>query len=131
MASSLGNIIRRITGGCLRLGTVCMKALTIDGDLAVSGTITGNINVTPNIVTITESTLLTSANEIVLCNGIFTVSLLTAVGFDHELTIKNTGTGDITINTNGSETIDDDLTIVLAPGNSITIVSNQTNWKII
>ena len=67
--------------------------------------------------------------------GAFTITLLAAAtaGSGHELTIKkiDTGTNAITIDGNGAETIDTLSTFTLNKIlESITIVSNGTNWLI-
>lgn len=63
----------------------------------------------------------------------FTVTLPTAVGITgRQYIIKNSGTGVITVDGNGSETIDGQTTWALpAQYDSITIMSDGTNWKII
>jgi len=46
--------------------------------------------------------------------------------------IKNmtTSTADVTVDANGAETIDGNLTVVLTPGESLTIRSDLTLWSI-
>ncbi len=63
----------------------------------------------------------------------FTVTLPTAVGITgRQCIIKNSGTGVITVDGNGSETIDGQTTWALpAQYDSITIMSDGANWKII
>jgi hypothetical protein len=62
----------------------------------------------------------------------FTVSLPTAVGISgREYYIKNSGTGTITVDANGSENIDGASTVTLAQYEAIGIVSNGANWIII
>lgn len=63
----------------------------------------------------------------------FTVTLPTAVGITgRQYIIKNSGTGVITVDGNGSETIDGQTTWALpAQYDSITIMSDGANWKII
>ena len=64
----------------------------------------------------------------------FIVTLPTAanlVGDNAIFTIKNSGNGLITVNTLSSQTIDGELTQVLQPKNSITIMSNGSNYIII
>ena len=63
----------------------------------------------------------------------FTVTLPTAAGIARkQFCIKNSGTGVITVDGNGSETIDDALTFILSTkGESIWVVSDGANWKVI
>lgn len=69
----------------------------------------------------------------VICSGNgYTVTLPTAVDNDwREYTIKYTGTGTITVDADGTETIDGSLTQVLSPKDAVKIVSDGTNWQIV
>jgi hypothetical protein len=58
----------------------------------------------------------TPDDDVILCNGTFTVSLAEVSTFEHPVIIKSIGTGTITIYPNGSETID---------GSSPIVISNQ------
>lgn len=81
----------------------------------------------------TSAQTLTTANHIVLCSGTFTVTLPTAVGNGGLMYyIKNTGTGTITVDGNGAQTIDDATTFVLdAQYEAITIVSDGAEWWVV
>lgn len=61
----------------------------------------------------------------------FTVSLTAAatLGSGFACFVWNTGTGTITVDPNGAETIDGVATIVLYPGEGMQIVCNGTNWE--
>lgn len=63
----------------------------------------------------------------------FTVTLPTAVGVEGQYyIIKNSGTGVITVDGDGSETIDGAANKKLAVQNeSITVISNGANWLVI
>jgi hypothetical protein len=62
----------------------------------------------------------------------FTVTLPTAASVGgRTYVVKNSGTGVITIACNGAETIDGIATHTLAQYDSLTLVSNGTNWIII
>lgn len=90
-----------------------------------------------NVQSITEvSTTYTqiAGDATIYCTGSgnFTVSLLTAVGrLGEVLNIKNATTGTITIDPDGSETLDGLSTFDLIPGESLTIQSNNVNWIVI
>jgi len=79
---------------------------------------------------------LTSANNIVLCDGTFSI-LLPATSYYHlagkPWWVKNIGTGTITIDadTTGSTTIDGETTQPLGPGESMMIISDLTEYWII
>jgi len=62
----------------------------------------------------------------------FTVTLPTAVGIDgRQYIIKNSGSGVITLEGDGTETIDGALNQTLNQYDAITVVSDGTNWIII
>ena len=62
-------------------------------------------------------------------SGTFTISLPTAVGIKGKLyIIKNSGNGTITVDPNLSQTIDGNLTQILAAKEALSIQSNGTNW---
>lgn len=62
-------------------------------------------------------------------SGTFTINLISATGiagFVH--VIRNSGTGVITVDPDGAQTINGASTLILSAGSSITIESNDTNW---
>jgi len=64
--------------------------------------------------------------------GTFTATLPSAVGIaGQEFQVKNSGTGSITLDGEGSETIDGVATKALSQYVSIKVMSNGTNWIII
>lgn len=83
----------------------------------------------------TETTTYTivSTDDLVRCNGTFTVNLPAAIGSGKVYQIKNIGTGTITINGNASDTIDTELSVDLTIQNeSLSIVDAILNrWDII
>ena len=74
-----------------------------------------------------------NCHSLVECTtGSFTVTLPTAVGcVGYQFVIKNTGSGTITLATTSSQTIDGASTQSLAQYQSLTVVSNGTNWILI
>lgn len=81
----------------------------------------------------TTYTATTSDYFIDCTTGTFTVNLFTAVGNTGRiLIIKNSGTGTITVDPNGTQTIDGATTQTLSTQWSrVHIISDGTNWKII
>jgi hypothetical protein len=65
-------------------------------------------------------------------SGTFTFTLPTAVGTTGKpYTIKNIGTGIITIACNGAQTIDGVATYVIrTTNNGVTIISDGSNWQV-
>jgi hypothetical protein len=90
------------------------------------------------ITSIKTGTYTAAIGEIVRCDPSssgFTINLPTAVGNSgKEIAIKNTtsSTNTITVDASGSETIDDSLTYLISVAyQSITLVSNGSNWMVI
>ncbi len=91
-----------------------------------------------SVTTITANTTLVNTNNAIICNAVaggFTVTLETAVGNSgvvHHLKKSDTTTNIVTVDANGSQTIDGDLTLALTdPLVSITIVSDGSNWHVL
>jgi hypothetical protein len=86
-----------------------------------------------NIATKTAAYTATIADDVILCNGTFTVTLPTASSASGvKLNIKNIGTGAITIDGNSAETIDGAATQTISVQyNSLTIISNGSAWYVI
>jgi len=70
------------------------------------------------------------AETFVWNGGVGTFTLLSAVtaGNDYFVALRNSGAGDITVATQGSETINGGASLVLQPGDSATIVTDGLNW---
>ena len=86
------------------------------------------------IVTVTGTYTALATDRIIICNSAsdFTVTLPTAVGNTGLiLDIKNKNTGKVTIEGAGSETIDLELNQAICIHNSITVVSDGTEWWVI
>lgn len=71
-------------------------------------------------------------DDIVIATGTFTVSLPPLSTALKSVTIKSTiGGGTITLDGDGSETIDGALTQAITSGTSITVAPSSTEWVII
>lgn len=80
----------------------------------------------------TSAYTITSDDDVILCDGTFTVTLPTAVGISGtSFYVKNIGTGSITLDGDGSETIDGSTTILIPSLASRHVVSDGTQWWII
>lgn len=77
-------------------------------------------------------TVLPDEDDLIQCtSNTFTVTLPTAVGIEGtEFEVKNSGVGVITLDGDGSETIDGSLTKTLSFGDSIKVASDGANWII-
>jgi hypothetical protein len=70
------------------------------------------------------------AKAFVWTGGVGTFTLLSAVtaANDYFVSLRNGGVGDVTIATQGSETINGGASLVLQPGDSATVVTDGLNW---
>ena len=94
------------------------------GALAVSGSMR-----TAYVAKTATYAVIASDHTIECTSGTFTVTLPTAAGIGGtEYTIKNSGAGVITAATTSSQTIDGETSQTLIQWDSLTAVSNGTNW---
>ena len=92
----------------------------------------GSLTLAYTAVTNTYTVL--QADFVVDCTAnTFTVTLPTAAGITgKQFCVKNSGTGVITVDADGSETIDGYANFVLSTkGEAIWVVSDGANWKVI
>ena len=120
------------------IGQGYLKSATASSTYAplASPTFTGTVTtpgVKRNVVTKTALYTLTASDHIVIAtSGTWTASLPTAASIaGTEYIIKNSGSGIITVDPAGTETIDGSTTIDLAQYDSLTVVSDGTNWVIV
>ncbi len=65
-----------------------------------------------------------------LCTGTFTFTLPTGVGNTNLYTIRNAGTGIISITGTSGQTVDGDVTGYLYQGDSATLIyDNTSDWE--
>jgi len=90
-------------------------------------------NPAPSLINTAVTTTFVNANETINCTaGTFSVNLPSAVGIQGRVYILvNSGTGVITLDPNGAETINGNTTITLTQYVSRTVQSDGTNWIII
>lgn len=69
--------------------------------------------------------------DVIFCTNTFTLSLTAAatLGDGFSFGVVNTGTGSITIDPSGAETIDGVATKTIAPNQSAFVVTNGTAWR--
>lgn len=75
------------------------------------------------------TTLIT--DDVVYCDGTFTVNLITVIDRKRPLIIANISTGIITIDPFGSETISGETTFDVYEGESVVLHPDTTNWILI
>lgn len=91
------------------------------------------ISLLKNVVSKVAGYTATTADDVIVCNGTFTVDLYAVSGNSgREITIINNGSGTITIDGNASETISGDLTLVLLTQyDAATLLCDGSEWFII
>jgi hypothetical protein len=109
--------------------TINGSSILGSGDLTVSGGTGGAYILKTANYTLTD----TEAEGIVDCTGTHTQTLPTAVGRSgKKFTIKNSGTGIITVNTTSSQTIDGATSVrINTQYNTRTFQSDGANWVIV
>jgi hypothetical protein len=88
------------------------------------------------LITVSSAHTVTTSNRIILANtagGAFTITLGPAANFitgglTKPITVINIGTNDVTVDGNGSETINGNLDAVIPPGGNVTFISDGSNW---
>jgi hypothetical protein len=122
--------VRIVSGGAVLVSTTTDNGTD---QLQVNGSIQGTGFDQAYTARTTTYTAATTDYFIDCTSGTFTVNLFTAVGNTGRiLIIKNSGTGTITVDPNGSQTIDGATTQSLATQWSrVHIISDGANWKII
>ena len=84
------------------------------------------------IRTATTTDTILSTDDVILCNGTFTITLPASTGSGKVYNVKNIGTGITTLEGNLSETIDGELNISLDQYEGVTIIDSGTGvWYIL
>lgn len=87
---------------------------------------------TSNITLATTTVTLDNTDEVIICTGTFTITLPAVATYPGKrYYIKNKGTGIITVNGNGLETIDGEITQILTQYDCMEIENDGTEWHII
>lgn len=109
--------------------------LITDGDIAFAGSVSLAITTKTTTYTTTISDYMVIGNH---ASTDFTITLHAAstaydgtAGIGQVMQIKNIGVAIVTVDGNASETIDGNLTVTLNQYDSITIVSDGSNWHIL
>lgn len=114
--------------------TIANNDTTKRTDVTVSAT-GGGGGTTRVINSVSVSTAADSAagtDHVYLCSGTMTLTMPDATSGNTNLyTIKNVGTGVVTINTTSSQTIDNDLTVIMPVRyTSVDLISDTANWNV-
>ena len=85
-----------------------------------------------SVISPSINTTMSAYSKVALCSNTITITLPLASAVVTAIYVKNIGTGVITVDGNGSQTIDGALTYALTnQWDSITLVSNGTGWFIL
>jgi len=106
---------------------------TLDPLTSLAGLVVSGIDIKAKLEEVATATTLTENHYLVLVNGTITITLPKAVNHKERMyTIKNIGSGAVTVNAYSGEKIDGEGTVVLNSQYSyITIVSDGEEWFII
>lgn len=136
---SNGNIIDQVGSGNDLLmdanSTVTLVAAAT-GTLEILYGIQAPTSITRSISIVSSATPAGSAlytDYVYICSGTMTLTLPTAVGNTNLYTVKNTGTGVISIATTSSETIDGTTAPITinVQDESLNLISDGSNWRIV
>jgi hypothetical protein len=106
------------------IGNTASVRMTVSGG-------SGGVGVLPSIVSKTSNYTMVSSDDIIVCDGIFTVSLTAVASINAKVyTIKNKGTGTVTVDPDGSELIEGSSTLALSAGESVDIFPQGGAWYI-
>ncbi len=101
----------------------------IEGDLNLGGAVIG---LGLNITSVTGAYTVKASDDIILCTGTFTVTLPKALGVNNQIfCVKNVSTGVITLDGDGSETIDGSSSKLLYQYEFVPVVSNGSTWYLL
>lgn len=119
--------MRIASNGKVTIGTD-YTAPTLDNEVATKKYVddnSGGVSYTTQSKSSTYTALIT--DDCIFCTNTWTLSLPAANTWTKPLTVKNIGAGIITIDANGSETIDGELTIILTEQMYVVLMSDGTN----
>lgn len=103
----------------------------VDITLAATGGPGGTTRSINSISTPTTAGSTAGTDYVYLVSGTTTLTLPTAVANTNLYTVKNVGTGVVTIDTTGGQTIDGNATITMATQfTSVDLISDTANWNI-
>lgn len=103
----------------------------VDITIASTGGGGGSVRSINSVSTPTTAGSTSGTDYVYLVSGTTTITLPTAVGNTNLYTIKNVGTGVVTINTTSSQTIDGSLTVSMpVQYTAVDLISDTANWNV-
>lgn len=97
--------------------------------LAALGVLGGSVSIRSTAYTVVT----TDRGQMILCSGTFTLSLtsVATLGAGFCIAVVNTGTGVITVDPAGIETVGGKTTLMLAAGASAILIGDGVGWQVI
>jgi hypothetical protein len=131
-----GTLLSTTEAGAIEMAAGHLYFTAVDGGTRFqldqqAGSGSGITRSISNISGTTTGGAVASTDYVYFMTTTFTYTQPTAVGNSNRYTLKNSGTGIITIVFTSGQTADGSTSINLAADNSIDIISNNTNWLII
>lgn len=103
----------------------------VDVTISATGGTGGTVRVITSVSGDTTAGDNANTDYVYLVTGTTKITLPTAVGNTNLYTIKNVGTGVVTVDTTSSQTIDGELTIIMpVQYTSVDLISDTANWNV-
>lgn len=103
----------------------------VDITVAATGGGGGTIRSINSVSTNTNAGATAGTDYVYLCTGTMTITLPTAVANTNLYTVKNVGTGVVTVATTGGQTIDGSVSISLVVQyTAVDLISDTSNWNV-
>ncbi len=103
----------------------------VDVTFASSGGGGGSVRSINSISISTAAGSTSGTDYVYLCTGTLTLTLPTAIGNSNLYTIKNVGSGTVTVATTSAQTIDGSTTIILpVQYTAVDLISDTANWNV-
>ena len=122
-----------VTGLGFYIGGLKKMTISSANNIQINDKITFKDGITLPFKDVSATYTIFTADKVINCTAnTFTVTLPSSVGLKgQQFTIKNSGAGVITLDGNGTQTIDGALTLVLATSVCYTVASDDSNWIIL
>lgn len=132
ITTSTKSLVRKIVAGT-NIGLSSTGADAGTGDVTINSTASGSgiTRVISSISGVTTGAAVALTDYVYLCTGTFTYTQPTAVSNTNRYTIKNVGSGIITVAFTSAQTGDGTTTLIIRANTSLDLISNNANWKIV
>ena len=106
--------------------------LGTDGNPATALTTLGSLGSGYVSKTATYTVVASDRGRMIDCSGTFTLNLTASatLGAGFTIAVRNSGTGDVTLDPSGAELIDGVATVTLLPGEAYDLYCTGTAWRL-